>query len=307
MNRKNIYTGIVLAALIVVGGVYTVMARKSVDVPLQIEWRSASTLPTSYSVSQNYTWYSLQNNAIYCMNNPVPNADTTTFVASSLDGYGKDKNHVYWCNQVVENLDPATFTVLDGIFGKDAAYVVYGGYYLLSGADAATFNVVPQSGYAKDKDHVYNTWRELPGADPATFEIVPPNSAKDKNAIYISDKVFGPASLITDNAQYATALPAECNTAGADPISPQLYPGAFSADGNAIGYSGASRTCVIDKKAGTVQVYPYGTEQSASLSGDGSKILYFKYQKGDGVDGETCADCGQYSFDRATEEVMKIP
>lgn len=274
--------------------------------PQQAAWLPASSLPKHQLTVTDNKWFWIKDNTIYYGENPMDEADISTFVASSISPYGKDKNNVYYCTQIVANLDPATFTVLDGVFGKDASHVVYGGYYLVSGADAATFSVVPQSSYAKDKYHVYGTWRELPGADPVTFEIVPPNAARDKNWIYVSDAVFGPASLITDNTQYSKALPVDCNLAGAEPIQPQVYPGAFSANGNVIGYTNASRACVIDKKAGTVQSFPYGFSDSVSLSKDGSKVLFFKYQKGDGVDGETCADCGQYSYDRATGKVQRV-
>lgn len=249
------------------------------------------------------------------MDNPVLNVDASTFVASSLNGYGKDKNHVYWCNQIVADANPETFTILSKEYSKDASHVFLTGGSIIVGADPTTFAPVLyssliaieplQTGYGKDANHVYSQDHAIPNADPATFALDPVPS--DKNWIYLNDTVVGPARLIVDNAQYAKALPAECNKLGADTIYPHIYPPAFSVDGRVIGYTNYFAICVIDEMANTVQVYPYGTEQGASLSGDGSKILYFKYQKGDGVDGETCADCGQYSFDRATEEVMKIP
>lgn len=284
--------------------------QKPADVSSKGEWRPASTLPKSWSNDRDFTWYSLQNNMIYCMGNPFPEADVTTFLVSSLGNYGKDKNHAYWCSQEISIADPATFTVINDIYAKDASHVFYGGYYLVLGADPATFSIVPSpqfdSGYAKDKNHVYSLYTEVPNADPATFVILPPLIPKDKNWIYSGAGVIGPASLITDNAEYAKALPAECNPAGAEPINPQPYPSAFSSDGSVIGYANYSRMCVIDKKANTIENFPYGAEQSVSLSKDGSKILYFKYQKGDGVGEQTCADCGQYSLDRATGKVERV-
>lgn len=312
MNRRNMYIGIVLIACIILGGVYAVAIKKQTDVPKTIEWRSANALPKSWSNGRDYTWFSLQNNIINCMGNPMPEANVATFKVSSLGAYGKDKNNVYWCSQIVANFDPATFTVINEIYGKDASHVVYGGYYLVPGADSATFSIIPspqfESGYAKDKDHVYSLYTEVPKADPKTFVILPPLVPKDKNWIYSGAEVIGPASLITDNAAYANVLPAECNPADSEPIKPQTYPPAFSADGSVIGYSNYSRVCVIDKKANTIQNFLYGTEQSVSLSKDGSKVLYFKYQsEGAAINGETCADCGQYSFDRATGKVEKLP
>lgn len=324
MNLKQFYTGraigfvvvlaIALVALIILGGVYAVMLKKPFNAPVKIEWRAASTLPTSYAVSQSYTWYSLQDNTISCMGNPLPEADTSTFVASSLDGYGKDKNHVYWCNQVVAEADPATFTILSKEYAKDAEHVFLVGGFIIAGANPATFAPVLylspqaidplQTGYGKDKNHVYNLDHALPNADPATFTLDPVPS--DKNWIYLNDTVVGPANLITDNVQYSKVLPTECNKPGADTIYPRVFPPAFSADGRVIGYANYFRICVIDKKANTVQTFPHGTEDGVSLSKDGSKVLFFKYQKGDGVDGETCADCGQYSLDRATGKVQRV-
>lgn len=316
MNRRNIYIGIALVALIAIGGVYAVMVKKPGDVPVQIEWRSASTLPTGYGVSQNYTWYSLQDNIISCMGNPLPEADVSTFVASSLDGYGKDKNHVYWCNQMVAEADPATFTILSKEYGKDSEHVFLVGGFMIADADPTTFAPVLysspqaidplQTGYGKDKNYVYNLDHKLPNADSASFTLDPvPN---DKNWIYLNNTVVGPASLIADNVQYSNALPAECNKSGADTISPLAFPPAFSADGSVIGYPNDFAICIIDKKANTVQVYPYGTQQGASLSKDGSKVLFFKYQsEGQAINGIPCPDCGQYSLDRATGKVEKLP
>lgn len=312
---KIIKTKIILAAIVVLAILVCGFAvwKLYLPTPQQAAWLPASTLPTGYSVSQNYTWYSLQNNAIYCMENTVSNVDAPTFVASSLDGYGKDKNHVYWCNQVVADANPETFTILSKEYAKDTSYVFLVGGSIIVGADPTTFapvlysspNAIDplQTGYGKDANHVYNLDHAIPNADPATFTLDPVPS--DKNWIYLSNTVVGPARLIVDNAQYAKALPAECNPTGAESIQPQLYPSAFSTDGSVIGYTNDFAICIIDKKANTVQVYPYGTQQGVSLSKDGSKVLFFKYQKGDGVDGETCADCGQYSYDRVTEKVQR--
>ncbi|MDB5224896.1 MAG: hypothetical protein JWO43_518 [Candidatus Adlerbacteria bacterium] len=283
---------------------------------VQIEWRPASTLPTSYAVSQNYTWYALQDNTISCMGTPLPEADASTFVASSLDGYGKDKNHVYWCYQVVAEADPVTFTILSKEYAKDAEHVFLVGGSIIAGADPATFAPVLylspqaidplQTGYGKDKNHVYSLDHALPNADPATFTLDPVPS--DKNWIYLNDTVVGPARLITDNVQYSKALPTDCNTPGADAIYPRVFPPAFSADGSVVGYPNDFSICVIDKKTNSIQIFPHGTEQGVSISKDGSKILYFKYQsEGAAMNGETCADCGQYSLDRVTGKVQKIP
>lgn len=272
----------------------------------QSTWIPASALPKHEpSVSDN-KWFWMNGDTIYCQGNPIGEADVATFEASSNSAYAKDKNNVYMCTNVVANFDPATFVVVDANYGKDATHVVYGGYYLVPGADTRTFSVIPGSSYAKDQYRVWDTWRELPGANPTTFEILPQSASRDKNAIYISDKRFGPASLITDNAQYAKALPPACNPADADPIEPQIFPGAFSDDLQVIGYMSASRICVIDKKAATVQSFPYGFSDSASLSTDGSQVLFYKYLKGDGAGEQTCADCGQYSLDRATGKVEKV-
>jgi hypothetical protein len=310
MNRKNIYIGIALIALIVIGIVCVMIIKKPSSSPIQNEWRPASALSKHQPNISDNSWFWMKNNTIYCGENSMGEADVSTFVASSISPYGKDKNNVYYCTQVVANMDPTTFIVLSGNYGKDASHVVYGGYYLVPGADAATFSIVPSpqspdNGYAKDKDHVYNVYRALPDADPATFTLSP--VAHDKNWIYLDDAIVGPVSLIIDNAVYAKGLPAECNPAGANPINPQPYPTAFSADGSVIGYTNSDAICVIDKKAHTIQNFPYGFAESVSLSKDGSKVLFFKYQKGDGVDGQTCTDCGQYSLDRATGKVEKLP
>lgn len=313
LPKTKLLVFILAIGLIAGAGVYAFFGRHTASrfsaAPSgEIMWLPASALPTRWAASRDFTWYSLQNNMIYCMGNPFPEADVATFVVSSLGTYGKDKNHAYWCSQEIAIADPSTFTVLNGEYGKDATHVVYGGYYLVPDADPATFSVIPGSSYAKDKNYVYDTWRELPAADPATFAIVSPNAARDKKWIYINDALFGPASLITDNTEYAKALPADCNPAGADPISPQPFPGAFSENENVIGYMSASRICVIDKKAGTVQSFPYGFADSTLLSKDGSKVLYFKNQsEGAVMNGlTTCADCGQYSLDRATGKAEKV-
>lgn len=302
---KNKLLALILS-IVVIGGVGAYLFF-GMRVPAHAAWIPASALSDHQPAVGDNEWFWMKNDTIYCEGNPIGEADIASFAASSISAYAKDKNNVYMCANVVANFDPATFTVLDANYGKDATHVVYGGYYLVPGADAATFTVILGSGYGKDRQHVYDAWRELPGADPATFEVVPPNAARDKNSIYISDKVFGPASLIADNAQYAQALPAACNPAGADPISPQVFPGAFSEDENVIGYMSASRICVIDKKSGTAQSFPYGFSDSASLSADGSKVLFYKYIKGDGggEGAQSCADCGEYSIDRATGEVEK--
>lgn len=249
------------------------------------------------------------------MGNPLPSADVSTFVASSLDGYGKDKNHVYWCTQIVADADAATFTILSKEYAKDASHVFLVGGFIIADADPTTFAPVKylspkaidplQTGYGKDKNYVYNLDHKLPNADSATFTLDPVPS--DKNWIYLNDTVVGPVSLITDNVPYSKALPAECNKSGDETIYPQVFPAAFSADGQIIGYPNDFSVCVIDKKANTVQVFPYGTQQGVSLSKDGSKVLYFKYQKGEGEGEQTCADCGQYSYTRATGKVEKLP
>ncbi|MDB5225639.1 MAG: hypothetical protein JWL87_591 [Candidatus Adlerbacteria bacterium] len=315
MKQENIYIGIALITLIILGSAYAVIMQRPSSASVQIEWRPASTLPASYVVSQSYTWYTLQDNAISCMGTPLPEADAATFVASSLDGYGKDKNYVYWCNLVVAGADPATFTILSKEYAKDERSVFYVGGYSIVGADPATFAPVLysspeaidplQTGYGKDKSHVYSNDHVIPEADPETFVLSP--VAKDKNWIYLNDTVVGPVNLITDNAEYSRVLPATCNPAGAEPILPRVYPTAFSADGSVIGYANYFRICVIDKKADTVENFPHGSEGGVSISKDGSKILYFKYQsEGQAMNGIPCPDCGQYSLDRATGKVQKI-
>jgi hypothetical protein len=280
---------------------------------LAIEWRPTSTFPTGDDVNQSYTWYSLQNNEIYCMSK-IPEADVSTFVASSLNGYGKDKNHVYWCYQILPKADPATFTVLSKEYAKDSSYVFYAGGSIIAGADAATFTPVKysspdamdplQTGYGKDMNHVYSQDKIIPSADPATFVLEP--VSKDKNWIYLNDTIVGPVSLITDNVEYARALPVDCNPAGTDQVFPQVYPTAFSKDGSIVGYANDSRICVINKKVNTIKNYPYGTDMGVSLSKDGLGILFFKYQKGDGEGEQSCADCGQYSYDLASGKVEKV-
>ncbi len=316
MNPRKFFVGKAIGFLILLVGLgaYFLLSEKPTSNPVKIEWRAASTLPARYAVSQSYTWYTLQDGTIYCMENPLPNADVSTFVASSLDGYGKDKNHVYWCNLVVVQADPATFTILSSEYAKDASHVFLVGGSIIAGADAATFAPVRysspdakdslQTGYGKDTYHVYSQDKPIPNADSATFSLDP--VPHDKNWIYLNDTVVGPAYLIANNAQYAKALPADCNPLVTSPIYPRVYPNAFSADGSVVGYANDFRICIIDKNSNTIQSFPYGTQQSVALSKDGSKILYFKYQKGDGEGEQTCADCGQYSYDRLSGKVEKL-
>lgn len=311
MKQKDIYTGIVLIMLLVVGALYAAAQKKPAHAPVQITWLPASTLAQSWSNGAGTTWFSMQNGTIDCMRNPISGVDASTFVVSSLGDYGKDKTHVYWCSEIVADADPASFEVINGEYAKDASHVYWEGYYTLPDADPATFSIVPaagsdnmQTGYGKDKTYVYNLYRKLPGADPATFTLDP--VPHDKNLIYQNSDVVGPASLITDNAQYAKALPVACNPLVEQPIYPQAYPPAFSASGSVIGYPNDNAICVIDKAADTIKIFPYGTQQGVSISKDGTKILYFIYQKGDGEGEQTCADCGQYSLDRATGKVEKI-
>jgi hypothetical protein len=315
MKKKYVYLGIALTVLLITGGIYVAGVKKPMNLPAKIEWRPVSSLPTSWVASRDYTWYWIKNNTISCMGKPLLGADIPTFLASSLDGYGKDKNHVYWCDQVVAQADPTSFTILNKEYAKDASRVFYLGGFVVPKADPATFSIVPspespdnlQTSYGKDKSHVYNLNHELYNADPATFVILYPLIPKDKNWIYQGAEIVGPASLITQNAEYAKVLPAPCNPLGAELIQPQVYPPAFSADGSIIGYANNSAICVIDKKKNTVERYPYGMDMGVSLSKDGSKILYFKYQsEGAGMNGETCAACGQYAVDRATGKVSKV-
>ncbi|MHB8860355.1 MAG: DKNYY domain-containing protein [Minisyncoccota bacterium] len=289
------------------------VAYKPTSSEQKIEWRSVSALPHSYSPSSRAnTWYWYDNGVISCMHAPLSGEDVATFQASSLGEYAKDKNHVYDCDNIVKDADPATFTILNQVYAKDARHVFYIGGTIIPGADPATFVPVTtplaknslQSEYGKDTNHVYWNGRVIAGADSATFVLSP--VTRDKNWIYQNDTVVGPVSLATDNTQYSTALPAACNPSNAETIYPRPYPSVFSADGNVIGYTSDNAVCVIDKSADTVRRFPYGTQQGVSISKDGSKVLYFKYQKGDGVGGQTCADCGQYSIDRATGVTQKL-
>ncbi|HVZ75791.1 MAG TPA: DKNYY domain-containing protein [Candidatus Paceibacterota bacterium] len=310
--RKKIIFGAAAALMLTVGGLYILLFKAPSATPVQITWLPVSALPMNWVNGQGFTWFSRQDTTVYCMGNAMPEADYATFQVSSLGNYGKDRHYVYWCNQIVNDADPATFTVINGEYAEDASHVYWEGYYLLPGADPKTFSIVPvpgsdnmQTGYGKDATHVYNLYRPLQGADAATFTLVP--VPHDKNFIYQNSDVIGPVSLMTDNTQYAKALPAACNTSSTDIIYPQVYPPAFSQDGSVIGYPNDNAICIIDKNADTVQVFPYGTQQGVSISKDGLKILFFKYQKGDGEGEQACPDCGQYSYDRATGAISRVP
>lgn len=317
MSKKSYITAV--AIIVIILGSFLALegfriSKEANDSSVPIEWRPSSMLPARYFVSQSYTWYSLQNNTISCMGNPLPKADVSTFAASSLDGYGKDKNHVYWCTQIVADADPSTFTILSKEYAKDRANVYLVGGSKITDADPATFAPVRylsadafeplQTGYGKDINYVYNLDHKLPNADPATFTLDPVPS--DKNWIYLNDKIVGPISLIVDNVQYSKALPPACNKSGTETIFLQIFPPAFSTDEQVIGYPNDFSICVIDKKASIVQIFPYGTQQGVSISKDGSKILYYKYQKGYGEGEQTCADCGQYSYTRATGKIESL-
>lgn len=321
MNQKAIYILATLGILIILGVTSTAMyykqkdiSPKPTDTSLKIEWRAASTLASSYEINKSYTWYTLRDNTISCMGTALPKADAATFVASSLDGYGKDKNHVYWCYEIIVQADPATFTVLSREYAKDSTHVFYPGGSIIKEANAPTFTPVLyvsplaidplQTGYGKDKNYVFSQNRIVANADPATFVLEP--VSHDKNWIYVNDTVVGPVSLIADNMQFSKTLPSACNMPNTDIIYPQVYPPSFSADGSIVGYPNDVAICIIDKKTNNVQIFPYGTQQGVSLSADGAKILFYKYQKGDGAGESTCKECGQYSYDRATGEIVRL-
>lgn len=305
---KLIFIIVVLIILIIALALYS----KQLS-PTQKEWMSVNELPAGYEMPSDYH-FSFNNNVVSCRWEPILEADIATFEVSNIaNRYARDKNHAYICGHIISNMDPANFVVLNDNYTKDLQQVVWNGYEPLPDADPETFEVILldsvfyDGNYAKDKNNVYNVYSKLPNADPKTFTLVP--ATMDKDWIYSYDNtVLGPVSLIADNAQYSESLPSKCDTEGLNKVHPSIYPPTFSNDYSVVGYLGDSNICVIDKNENTIQLFPYGTfNGSASLSADGSKVLFYKYQnEGAAYAGEICPECGQYSLDRKTGEVEKI-
>jgi len=248
-------------------------------------------------------------------------ADYASFVFSSFGEYAKDKDHVYRCSDIVKDADPASFDVIDGVYARDANHVFYSGI-VIPLANAATFSIVPGSepdgpwldALGNDGTHIFHLGTLVVGADPASFKMIPligyvEALPADKNWVYDqSGGHLAPVSLISET--YAYALPAACTKTDSDGrpiISPSELPQLYSEDLSVIGYDGPDAACIIDKKSGNAQYYPYGWEAGVALSPDGSKVLYDVYEsEGAAMNGETCADCGTYAIDRATGKTSKV-
>jgi hypothetical protein len=288
------------------------------------EWNPATSLPQQYAISRNYTWYTFRDGVVSCMGEPMPDADATTFVASSYGEYGKDANHVYRCTDIVKEADPSSFVTLDVVYARDNAHIFYNGMPIPN-ADIATFDVVPGLGgttsarisYGRDNSQVYQNATILPEADPYTFgPISGPTSQEftaDKNWIYKNDKIFGPVSLMDQT--YAQSLPEICTEkdtvdqyAYLNGPQPSLIPDIFSKDLSVVGYAGSDGVCIIDKKTRTAEYYPYGWYEGVDLSDDGSQVYYNVFEKESQGDpaGYVCKECGEYAIDRATGMVTKL-
>lgn len=118
---------------------------------------------------------------VYYHWNPVPDADTTSFVALT-DLYGKDNAHVYYEDKTIPGADPASFVLFDIQWGKDAQDV-YRQERPLEACDPTTF-VLLQESWQRDNQCVYREGNKLPNADAPSFVVLNYWFGKDKEHVY---------------------------------------------------------------------------------------------------------------------------
>ena len=207
------------------------------DQPFQVEEVQSLTVLNTHFVKDNMRAY------VNCK--PIPGSDGKTFEILS-DAYARDAQHYYYLQVFSDGeyevsvipCQYASFEVLDYRFAKDAGDAYYTGKKI-KGADGATFQPVGY-GYSKDAQHVFFESMQVSGADPQTFVPYKENEnamgttvdAKDKNNIYVQEKVF----------------------ADVDAATFRILDEKYTADKNTVYYIGKK---VKNADPGTFKVYPH--------------------------------------------------
>lgn len=109
--------------------------------------------------------YAIDNKSVYFNGKKIRGVSRESFeVIGSI--YSKDKNHVYIEDRILEEANPTTFEI---IWNKNK--------------NKRTF-------YTKDESYVFYYGEIIKNADPETFEQIGNIYAKDKNHIYVADKIL---------------------------------------------------------------------------------------------------------------------
>lgn len=179
-----------------------------------IQYQVTSYDPTTFEIFEGVYGYSKDKNGVYYEDKKVAGADSDTFQVLTVPklsagkadhatySYSKDAEKVYYLGQIVPDADPKTFVPVDTggtythYYGTDAV-TVYEGTTAIPFADPKTFKPLwypiyegcGPTKYVKDAMRIFFERKIVNGADPNTFEPLINGYGKDKNGIWLRDKL----------------------------------------------------------------------------------------------------------------------